>query len=63
MQEVGGECCGYVGSERSVLLRCTTCDLLTEADKSSEWWRRARGFIAVSERGRSCCSLSSLSVL
>lgn len=52
MQEVGGECCGYVGSERSVLLRCTTCDLLTEADKSSEWWRRARGFIAVSERGR-----------
>lgn len=41
-----------LGSERSVLLRCTTCDLLTEADKSSEWWRRARGFIAVSERGR-----------
>lgn len=52
------------GSEWSVSLKCTTCDPLTAADKllSSEWRCRARGFIAVSERGRWRCSLSSPSL-
>lgn len=58
-----GTCCGYIRSRVERVAKVYNMWPLTAADKSSEWWCRARGFIAVSERGRWCCSLPSPSVL